>query len=903
MVTAKLKVMNSNKSPIDCRALLDTCSTTNFITESLATSLGLPKRHFSASVGALNAITTTTKHIITATIRSRINNEERITFLTVPSISTMVPGQPLDRNKIKIPVNLKLADPNFHQPAPIDMLIGTGTTLSFLGSAKRRISTEGQDDLFLLQTALGWVIGGGAPTSSPPLYGSCHLNNTDSLEFDLSKFWEIENTTEKTHFNEVEATCEKLFKDSVTRDTTGRYIVALPFNDNISRLGTSRSRAYNRFKSCEKRFFWDADLARQYKAVIQEYIDLGHMTEINTSNLSDHGYYLPHHAVFKRDSLTTKLRVVSDGSATTSTGVSLNDALYVGPTIQDDIFSLLSRFRLHQFVLTGDIEKMYRPVLVRPEDRKYQRILWRDDDGPVRTYELNTVTFGLSAAPYLAIRCLHQLADDEQHLYPTGAAILKRDLYVDDLLTGAQTLQEALTFRSELESLMKRGGFNLRQWASNDPTLLHGVASEDINKRLQLGDSTTLKTLGIAWDSAVDKIKYFVKPSNIGQTTKRVVLSETAKLFDPLGLLSPVIIVAKAFIQKLWTSKVDWDATLPPDLPKEWLQLYQQLPVLEQVTFPRGVLIPGATNVQLHGFCDASTMAYGACLYLSSVDAHGNTRVNLLCSKSRVAPLKEQTIPRLELCGAQLLTSLMINARAAINYPIDETFYWTDSTVVLHWLNTPPHKLQNWRHVRTHDNPADLVSRGQTSSEFIKPSLWLRGPSWLQENKSGWPKLHLEYSSQVPDLRKTPTSLETCLVTTTDAKASNMWSSSISKLQRIITYCLRFKTRRRGPLNLDELEAALQALVHWVQLENFAAVIKELRHPHHGEHKPAALSKLVKLSPFLDKDGLLRVGGRLTNAHIPYSQRHPLILPCKHPVTDHIIRNEHTGCRSGRGEK
>ncbi|XP_063972058.1 uncharacterized protein LOC135159926 [Diachasmimorpha longicaudata] len=208
--------------------------------------------------------------------------------------------------------------------------------------AKMRISAEYRVDLFLMQTALGWVIEGGAPTSSPFHNRCCHLNNTDSLEFDLSKFWKIENAAEKSRFNDVEAAREKHFKDYVTRDATGRYIVALPFNDNISRLGTSRSRAYNRFKSCEKKFYREPELAGQYKVVIQEYIDFGHMTESSTSNLSDHGHYLPDHAVFKQGSFTTKLRVVFNGSATTNTGVSLNDALHVGPTIQGDILSLLS---------------------------------------------------------------------------------------------------------------------------------------------------------------------------------------------------------------------------------------------------------------------------------------------------------------------------------------------------------------------------------------------------------------------------------------------------------------------------------------------------------------------------------------------------------------------------------
>ncbi|XP_063972059.1 uncharacterized protein LOC135159927 [Diachasmimorpha longicaudata] len=466
---------------------------------------------------------------------------------------------------------------------------------------------------------------------------------------------------------------------------------------------------------------------------------------------------------------------------------------------------------------------MYRQVLVRPEERKYQRIVWRDDDDPVRTYHLHTVTFGLSAAPYLAIRCLHQLADDEQHQYPTGAVILKRNVYVDDLLTGAQTRQEAITIQSELENLMKLGCFNLRQWASNDPTLLQGVASKDINKRLQLEDSTMLKTLGITWDSVADKIKYFVKTSNIVQLTKRALLSETAKLFNPLGLLSPAIIVAKAFIQKLWILKVDWDATLHPDLQKEWLQLYQKL----------------WSKLHFHGeyWYQAPPM--------SNFLVFTPDKLQVFVS-NRVGEIQQKT------------------------------------------------NIQNWRHVRTHDNPADLVSRGKTPSEFVKPSLWICGPSWLEGDENGWPNLHLEYSSQVPDLRKSQTSLETCLASTTDDKALNMGSSSITKLQRVIAQCLRFKTCRRGPPTLDELGVALQAIVHWVQVENFVAVIKELQHPQHAKHKSSELSKFAKLSPLIDKDRLLRVGGRLTNAHNSYPQRHRFILSERHPVTDHIIRNEHT---------
>ncbi|XP_063993427.1 uncharacterized protein LOC135171065 [Diachasmimorpha longicaudata] len=862
MVTAKIKVMNNNNEFINCRTLLDSCSTTNLITERLATILGLHRKKFLASIGGLHNLLTKTQQIVTTTIKSRINDEKRrLTFLIIPSISETVPSQPLDREKIKIPNHLKLADPDFFCPAPIDMLIGTGTTIGLLGTDKMRLSPKNQPELYLLRTSLGWVIGGGAPTSNPKQKHSCHFTTTKASEFELARFCTIKITS-----------------------------LAIP----------------------------QEELAQQYNGVLQEYIDLGHMQEVSPSSLVDYGYYLPHHAVFKEGSLTTKVRVVFDGSAKTHTGISLNETLHVGPTIQEDIFALLIRFRIHHFAVTADIEKMYRQVLVRPEDRKYQRILWRNDDGPVRTFQLNTVTFGLSAAPYLAIRSIHQLVEDDGHLYPIGAQALKNDCYVDDLISGADTRQGAIAIQQEAEYLVQRGGFKLRQWASNDPSLLQEVPPDDINRHLLLGDSKTLKTLGLGWNSTMDSIQYFVKSSTDVQITKRVILSETAKLFDPLGLLSPVVVIAKTFIQKLWELKVHWDTPLPPDIQEEWSNYYKELPLVQTINSPRRVRIKEAIELQLHGFCDASEVAYGACVYLRSKDKDGNVIVSLLCAKSRVAPLKRQTIPRLELCGALLLTTLVDNLKTCIHHRIDRICYWTDSTVVLHWLNTSSNKLpvfvsnrvmniqektniSNWKHVRTHENPADLVSRGQVPSEFIKPSLWLTGAPWLASEETTWPDLQLQFSSPAPEEKKPkPRPAKVCLAIShsTKEKISRqgnalIWYSSMKKLERIIAHCLRLKNRKTGPMAAEELEAALQAIIYWVQQETFAPVIKALRQDVKSSTQQSELAKFNKLSPFLDKRGLLRVGGRLRNAFIPFSQRHPLILPKRHHVTRLIIENEH----------
>ncbi|XP_033317690.1 uncharacterized protein LOC117215414 [Bombus bifarius] len=406
------------------------------------------------------------------------------------------------------------------------------------------------------------------------------------------------------------------------------------------------------------------------------------MTKITTDNCTDDGYFLPHHGVIKESSQTTKLRVVFDGSAPTTTGVSLNDVLHTGPKLQDDLFFILLRFRSHQYVITGDVEKIV----------------------------------GLSAAPDLAIRCLKQLADDGGHRYPRAATVLQRDFYVDDVLTGVDRKVEARSLRTELTELLKLAGLNIRKWASNDRELLRGLSEQDINDKLLLGESQTFKTLGVVWNSFDDSILYSVKiNSTASRITKRTISSEIAKIYDPLGLLAPVIVRAKMLLQRLWTLKIDWDESLPADVHTEWSKYYAQLPLLNNVKFPRKTIIKAAAEMNYTG---------------------------------SVAPLKSQTIPRLELSGALLLASLATTVLQALPSNISRTVYWTDSTIVLHWINTSPHTLKtfvanrvteiqqkthtsDWRHIPTADNPADLISRGQSHEDFLRPTIWQHGPEWL----------------------------------------------------------------------------------------------------------------------------------------------------------------------------
>lgn len=379
----------------------------------------------------------------------------------------------------------------------------------------------------------------------------CHV--TTNIIDELKKFWEIEDgISSPKYLSPAEEACEKHFTDNVSRTPEGRYMVALPFNEMKDQLGSSRSQALRRFLSLERRHKSNSDFWSEYLKIIEEYKQLGHMKKVE--NETEEGFYLPHHAVVKISSMTTKVRIVFDASAKSSNRCSLNDTLMVGPTIQDDIFTLLLRFRLPNFVLTGDIEKMYRQVLVRPEDRKFQRIFWRDQptDKESSVYEIQTVTFGFAPAPYLATRCLHQLADDEKDNFPLASKFLKRDLYVDDVLTGADSLQEIMDLRNQLMTLLTKGGFNLRQRASNSTDVLQGLPDCALNMKLFGEDDPLLKTLGVHWNSQQDNSIYTVNPiATKNVITMRTIASDVARIFDPLGLLNPVIAHAKIIQQEL----------------------------------------------------------------------------------------------------------------------------------------------------------------------------------------------------------------------------------------------------------------------------------------------------------------------------------------------------------------
>ncbi|XP_012228825.2 uncharacterized protein [Linepithema humile] len=771
----------------------------------------------------------------------------------------------------------------------------------------------------LQKTLFGWILGG-ATTALPRSYQKdrivCNVITNQDLHEDLTKFWEIEHCCNRPILTREEKLCEEHFMKAVCRNIDGRFIVKLPFKeDMIELLGQSKSTAQRRFCSLERRLQGNLKLKNQYVQFIREYIQLEHMEAIEDSELTEPGYYLPHHPVIKDTSLTTKLRVIFDASCKTSTGYSLNDVLMVGPVLQPDILDIILRFRLWQFVMTADIEKMYRQVWIDDSQKRHQRILWRENpQQDIHTYQLKTVTYGTSSASYLATRALQQIAHLKQDELPKGTSVILSDFYVDDLVTGSNCIQQANIIRDEVITILLEAGFNLQKWASNVPALLPSLSTSSSSDSIVILDKDeSVSTLGLQWHSVNDVLQYDVKhrtPAEI--ITKRTILSSISRIFDPLGLLGPVTVTAKIFMQHLWQLKIGWDETVPLDVQTRWRAYESQLCALNGLKIPRKVIEEAhSLSLELHGFCDASMEAYGACVYVRTSYKNFH-RAHLLCAKSRVAPARSVTLPRLELCAAQLLAQLMQRIRKAIPTKFDGIYYWSDSTITLGWIQTNSKRWSvfvanrvgqiqelsdstSWNHVKTTENPANIISRGISPTQLLQAQLWWKGPPWLSLDRNKWEIESTEVSSHenLPEARKT------ALIAKNFTKEWSIFYtiSSMRRLQRITAYILRFidnsrkprENRNAGSLTAKKMKRATLRLARIVQSYSFFTEIKAL----HNQQAIPRNSKLLGLAPFLDHDGIIRVRGRLACSKLPYAAKHPIVLPSKHNFTKKLIEYEH----------
>ncbi|XP_077290162.1 uncharacterized protein LOC143913982 [Arctopsyche grandis] len=897
--TVQVDIITSNGTVVKGRTLLDSGSQVNYVTTSFAKKNNFKLEKISQKIVGIANQESSIRHITKVTIRSSTTNySTKVLCLVLPEITGEIPTVKLDQQLISIPAGIKLSDPLWNKPTPIDLLLGAEICVHAMKAGTIQL---GKGMPILKDTEFGWTIVGPYPeVNNAP--GKSHIG-LSQLDSHIQNFWMIDQVPMVKHQSLEEKRCEEHFQAHTSRDKNGRFCVALPYKNSPVVLGSSLHIAEKRHKTLERRFLANNNLKMEYNKVLEEYINLGHMSECEPPEAHEVHCYLPHHVVVKESSLTTKYRVVFDASAKTTSNISLNNILMVGPNVQSDLLSLLLNFRLHKYVITADIKQMYRQIQIAEKNKNVQRIIWRTDpQSKFKHYKLNTVTFGTASAPFLATRCLNQLAEENRNKYPIASKVIERDFYVDDLLTGTNTIEAGKLLKVQLETILLSAGMPLSKWTSNNSDIITDVKADDCSDFNFSNESH--KTLGLFWkpreDVFVFKVQTEVETENI---TKRNFLSVISQIFDPLGLLSPLLINYKILMQSVWQQTIGWDEFIPQTIFKKWKDCQLSNTVMKLYKIPRLIILNNVINIQAHGFCDASEKAYGACIYVKCTDQLGNSKCHLVCSRSRVAPLSFVTIPRLELCSAMLLSKLMKSTIDQLTIHINEKYYWTDSTVALHWIRGESCKwttfvanrvaeIQSisqpieWYHVSSTDNPADLISRGTQPSELNHNSLWWDGPSWLKLDESRWPRRPPEITIDLPERR---------VVTNATLVRENNWidkHSHLPRLLRVLSYVRR--PLRNKQLNVKEnnepsaleLKDALNNLIRLSQMESFPL---EYRLLSKGHPIPSS-SKLAKLSP-LFHENLICVGSRLPLGTTLSTS--PIILSNKHKLTHMIVRDAH----------
>ena len=857
----------------------------------------------------------------------------------------------------------------------IDILIGQDFYHDLVKSHKLHLS----DGLVLISTIAGYTLGGkvdddnvdsNISISTINYISSFQIITREEELMNIKQFSCLESLGIGPLEEEISPVLDRFNVN--TKHNGERYTVILPkrhnkLKDLPSNCPLSFSRLISTYKKLTKSKK-DQDLI-EYSNVIKEQLESGVLEMVGCLGTTDEVslalnkdpkafdnaflqesgnpvHYLPHFSVRKRS--TGKIRLVYDGAAkATSKSFSLNDCLETGPDLINSLLCILIRFRIHKFAMKSDIRKAFLQIEIGTYDRNLLRSLWIED-GNVMVYRFARLPFGLTCSPFILAATLRKHLNESDLSLETQEKILQA-FYVDDNVTGADTSEELIENKSLLESTFKEAGMEITQFNSNDPRLRNLLRKSDPD----LPEQETV--LGVGWNLIEDNLSInsdydidLLGPSNgrsrkPRKNSKRDVYSKLGKTFDPCGFISPFTFLGKIILRDICENVKKWDSKLPIKYLEIWETWTSQLPHLSSFKLPRYVSISGDSNITIVGFCDASKLGFAANIYYVAEDSSGNVKSNLLLSKTRLAPKKITSIPRLELCGALLLVNLMSHVKKALpELNSTQFYYFTDSLDVLFWLRSDSfdwpvfisNRLQqcwngadvnSWRHVRSPNNPADIPSRGCDLSTLFndrkKRTLFYEGPDFLKGDIAS-------YQSEV-DMKVMPQGCSqelgrVSLTIKTSKPISNI--SNVINLTEFSTYTHLITVSAFVLRGVDKLihkflhlktpvksikTSLPNVFSHWRMAE--ILWIRAVQHQHYEDYFilskgsfsvrgqgsfsniPAdSKNNFLRMNIFLDDDlQILRCKTRFCDSSMDYATMNPILLPPESHFTLLLIRQTH----------
>ena len=849
--------------------------------------------------------------------------------------------------------------------ADIDILIGMDTYWRFIDpSSSVRLTPE----LVSLNTPFGLVISGKMPCSKSDSAAPHMLSMTVSLLCpvlslnDVKDFYEIENIGV---VDEPERDMLTTFREGLSVDEEGRYSTNLVWKPNMKeKLLDNEKIARRRQAQTSRKLARNPAVRKLYDDALSELEKAGVIEEVPEEELKnpvgDTVYYMPGRPELRPEAVSTKCRPVFDAGCKGYNGVSLNDCLDPGPCLLADLVGVLLRFRRWEFAITADIHKAFFQIVIKKEDRDVHRFLW-DVDDVIKVMRFTRVPFGNSQSPFLWLAMLSVHFSK----YPESDTLtkLKEDIYMDDWLTGCDGVSVGCHMIQEASEIMDDCHCSLVKISSSNQVISDVVQDLDLGKCL---DSETVKTLGMIW-SSVEDCFMFQGPSfapNL-KLSKRVVLSFFSKLFDPINFLAPFTVDVKILFQELWKvrkpsgEKLTWDEEIPVEFQEKFLKWVDGLKVVKAWKIPRrysSCMKWSDSHIKfiLVGFGDASPQAYGACVYLL-MESGDFRSISLVMAKSRVAPLKSQTLPRLELMAGLVLARLITHVRQQLNLPVSTPLHcFSDAKITLSWIKGDPerwvtfvrnrvkeiHKLTPpdcWHYVPSAKNPADLLTRGISAQDLVASQLWLHGPPELLDDVTLG---DVSIPTDDVDIQDMSTKEDVILLSTAQSQKQKPVSvldierwDPLTKAIRVVGWVKRFirnlkaclpsadesnktssadksnetsespeKSPVDGPkksslknLELEDLDfdELVDARKCLIRDAQLKSYASEMFCLDNKKEIPSAsVLRQRKLITFLDDDGLLRIKHRLDQTNLSYDEKNPIILPKGH-LAVLVVRFQH----------
>ena len=922
-----VKVINGSRS-IETYALLDNGSDVSLVHDRLVQMLGIRGRPKPFVINSVNCTSEVNGLEVDIAVRSLdgSNSVNIRNAWSVPKLPISLSSAPSTLDLVYWPHLSNITIPTVNSDE-VMLLIGSDTPEAHWSLEERR---GGIGEPCAIRSLLGWTVQGPSSTAKPSVanvnfqQGHCKPDDVKTM---LHHMWN--NEFNQPPSNEKAMSLEdkqalKIMKATLEMDN-GHYKMGLPWAQEDVSLPDNRVLAKTRLDYLKKKFKKDDSFQAMYTNQINEYLARGYAEPAR----SDHQtkgklWYIPHHGVTNVNK-PGKVRVVFDAAAKYR-GHALNDHLLQGPDLVSNLVGVLIRFRQEPIAIVSDIEGMFHQVKVLEADRGALRFLWWRDGDPeneICEYQMNRFVFGAKSSPSCAAFALRSTAQANKTDYDDNVInTVLRNFYVDDLLKSTASINDAVLLSTKLRELLHRGGFRLTKWISNSREVIaqipKGERAPDVQD-IDIGEELpTGRALGVRWNINKDSFTFHVQRLPEA-TTRRQLLSVVASLYDPLGLVAPSTLFAKQLLQKLCKEEYGWDDVISSEDQAKWAQWCVEMQSLSQLNIPRCFKAPSfgeIDSIELHVFSDASTTGYGACCYLRLKATDTSVHTSLVLGKSRVAPTKAITVPRMELAAAVTACQLYSLVNAEIEYKIERTVFWTDSAIVLAYIKNTSKRFktyvanrvasihevtepEQWRHVPTKQNPADLASRGVSPTDR-QQQFWLCGPAFLKQDEATWPSMEVKKDIQTDD-EEVKKEFNVNTVTKPDALDTLFCFFSIwFRLVKAVAQLLRFELHGAkkylghsidvpfGRLTVQEFIRSSLAIVKYIQRKSYA---NEIGCIEQNRNLPRS-SPLARLCPII-VDGLLRVGGRLCFVDMPFEMKHQLIIPGDHPVATLIVRSLH----------